>query len=184
MPSPESRTENSRRVAPTGRAAISTKPASVNLTALVARLSSTRPSARAWPMRRSGTGWTSWTSSRFSSASGSTMPRTELRISTTEKGWGPRSSSRSPQLAALAIGDGTVFRVLQRFRQEQDRGERGAQVVRHLDHELLPIRPRQARRQVLRLGLDLWNRSGRRRLPLEPFGGARLHACAPLGLRG
>src|SRR6059036_3092195 len=50
-------------------------------------------------------------------------------------------------------------------RQEQDRGERGAQVVRHLDHELLPIRPREARRQVLRLGLDLWNRSGRRRLP-------------------
>jgi len=55
MPFPVSRTENSRRRDPTGDAAISTKPDSVNLTAFVARLSSTRDSARSCPVRRSGT---------------------------------------------------------------------------------------------------------------------------------
>src|SRR5438067_4749167 len=37
---------------------ISTKPESVNLTALVAKFSSTRDSARSCPVRRSGTGCT------------------------------------------------------------------------------------------------------------------------------
>src|SRR5437763_1425861 len=95
-----------------------------------------------------------------------------------------RCTINEPQLAPLAVGHWPVLRVLQGFRQEQDRGERGAQVVRHLDHELLAIRPTQALRQVLRLGPDLGNPNGRRRVPLELFGGARLHACAPLRLRG
>src|SRR5207247_28746 len=79
-----SHTENSSRFRSRGRAAISTEPASVNLTALVARLSSTRESARGCPMRRSGTGCTSRTSSCFSSARGRIMSPTDANTAEPE----------------------------------------------------------------------------------------------------
>src|SRR2546426_3205762 len=75
-PGPVSRTENSSRLVPMGRAVSSTKPLSVNFTALVARFSSVRDTARACPTRRSGTGCTRRTARPFSSAIGSTMLRT------------------------------------------------------------------------------------------------------------
>ena len=110
MPLPLSRTENSTRAAPISRETISTYPRSVNLRALVVRLSSTRLRATGCPSRSSLVGGSSRTVSCFSSAIGRTMSLTESRIALTEKGTGSRSTSSSPPRASSMMSLATELR--------------------------------------------------------------------------
>ncbi len=107
MPFPVSRTENSRRVRPTGREMISTYPASVNFSALVVRLSRILLSASGRPSRKSDAGAVKRSSRLFSSAIGRTMSSTPLIASPTWNGEGSFSSicslPRASSMTSLVI---------------------------------------------------------------------------------
>src|SRR5439155_478813 len=83
----------------------------------------------------------------------------------------------SVNLTALGVSHRAALAALQRLRQEQDRRQRGAQVVRHLDHQLEAPGTAQARGEVVGLRLRLPGRPNGH--PLEASGRGRAHLRPP-----
>ena len=173
IPRPVSRTVNSTRRGPLCRATTSTKPSAVNLRALVVRLSSTRLNATGWPIRKSASGAVSRTVRLFSSAMGCTMSRTDSRMSVTENGIGievdqpvaapgqldhvarhraepERGAVDQAELALLDRVHRAAASALEGLGQEEDRGERRAQIVGDLHHQLQAVGSGEPIGEVLR----------------------------------
>src|SRR6266567_4237979 len=137
MPGPVSRTVKLIRVGGCSTATMSTDPRSVNFRALVVRFSKTRRSARAWPSRRSIV-------RQLVAAAG------QLDRIARERAQAERGTVDQPELALLALVHRARALLHQRLREEQDRRERGAQVVHDLHQEIQPVGPSQLRAELLR----------------------------------
>ena len=150
----------------------------MNLSALVVRLSRTRLSATGWPIRKSASGGgephrqalllgdrLDDVAHRLEDVGHRERDRIEIDQAVAAAGQldhvarhRAEAEGRAVDQAELALLhriDRAAPAALQGLGQEEDRGERRAEVVRHLDHQLEPVGPGEPVGEVLRpVGLE------------------------------